>query len=146
MFTPSHLFPFCEHCKDRHCCGAWDWNEKTLAQVHILFLLAIWPFRLWSFQSRKPSGGPDYLFRLEKMSWAGSYITSPALCGLIFPTPPLGPLKPFGNAQWSVSCSSVRAWHSFSQLSPMLSPVCDNSRLGLVSRHQDGYTRDGGCV
>lgn len=39
--------------------------------------------------SKAVGGGPDYLVRLEKMSLAGSYITCPALCALIFPTLPL---------------------------------------------------------
>lgn len=78
-------------------------------------------------------------FGENELSWKLHYL--PGLMWANFSHTTISALKPFGNAQWSVSCSSVSAWHSFSQLSPELS-LCDNSRLGLVSLRQDGYTRD----
>lgn len=96
---------------------------------------------MWSFQSQKPLGGPDYLFSFgeNELSWKLHYL--PCLMWANFSHTAISALKPFGNAQWSVSCSSVSAWHSFSQLSPGRS-LCDNSRLGLVSLRQARYTRD----
>lgn len=92
------------------------------------------------FQSWRPSGGPDYLFSFgeNELSWKLHYL--PGLMWANFSHTAINSVKPFGNAQWSVSCSSVSAWHSLSQLSPELS-LCDNSRLGLVSLRQDESRR-----
>lgn len=73
-------------------------------------------------------------FGENELSWKLHYL--PGLMRANFSHTTINSVKPFGNAQWSVSCSSVSAWHSLSQLSPELS-LCDNSRLGLVSRRQD---------
>lgn len=67
-------------------------------------------------------------FGENELSWKLHYF--PCLMRANFSHTAISWLKPFGNAQWSVSCSSPSAWHSFSQLSAELL-LCDNSRLGL---------------
>lgn len=77
-------------------------------------------------------------FGENELSWKLHYL--PCLMWAHFSHTTISSLKPFGESG-VFPCSSVSAWHSFSQLSPELS-LCDNSRLGLESLRQDGYTRD----
>lgn len=122
-------------------CGAGKWKWENFGPGSCLISLSYLAFPAReAFNLGGLRGVQIISFGLEKMSWAGSYITSPALCELIFSHTAISSVKPFGNAQWSVSCSSVSAWHSLSQLSPALS-LCDNSCLRLVSLRQDQSRR-----